>query len=87
MRVTETQLAAILKLRGGRSCEKFRAALRSVLVDGLTPAESAALHSVDRVHLNQSLLKCRATVALAYTAITGQVHESAQFTTKGKTCN
>lgn len=84
MRVTETQLEAILKLRGGRSCERFRAALSSVLVDGLQPAESAALHSVDRVHLNQSLLKCRATVALAYTAISGQVHESAQFTTKGK---
>lgn len=84
MRVTETQLEAILKLRGGRSCERFKAALRSVLVDGLTPAESSALHSVDRVHLNKSLLKCRATVALAYTAITGQVHESSQFTTKGK---
>lgn len=84
MRVTDTQLEAILKLRGGRSCPKFKAALRSVLVDGLTPAESSKLHSVGRVHLNKSLLKCRETVALAYTAITGQVHESAQFTTKGK---
>lgn len=84
MRVTETQLEAILRLRGGRSCEKFRGALRSVLVDGLTPAESSRLHSVDRVHLNKSLLKCREAVALAYTAITSQVHESAQFTTKGK---
>lgn len=71
MRMTDTQLAALVELMGGRMSDRMRAAMQAVLVHGKEQKAAAQAFGVVTSALSQRIKLAKKKLRLAYKAITG----------------
>lgn len=75
MRMTDTQLAALVELMGGRMSDSMRAAMREVLVHGKQQKAAAQAFGVAAGALSERISLAKKKLRLAYKAITGTEYE------------